>query len=189
MKQIIRDGAVEFATDEYVALDDSKFDIKFTTFLTRLQKRCKDYSEGWFFGPVSSTKNRRIETCASTRSVPTAPTCPSMSTSWSVWATCYLGIMVPFRGKAAEQAVLLTDGQAQSGYTLSRITSIVEGMRVPVYCIAYNYACKDARGSPFMDPEVSAMNTAAVRRPPLLFCFHKDWAVRYCWPDMALAGL
>lgn len=51
MKQIIRDGAVEFATDEYVALDDSKFDIKFTTFLTRLQKRCKDYSEGWFFGP------------------------------------------------------------------------------------------------------------------------------------------
>lgn len=35
--------------------------------------------------------------------------------------------------------VLLTDGQAQSGYTLSRITSIVEGMRVPVYCIAYNY--------------------------------------------------
>ncbi len=35
--------------------------------------------------------------------------------------------------------VLLTDGQAQSGYTLPRITSIVEGMRVPVYCIAYNY--------------------------------------------------
>lgn len=35
--------------------------------------------------------------------------------------------------------VLLTDGQAQSGYKLSRITSIVEGMRVPVYCIAYNY--------------------------------------------------
>lgn len=35
--------------------------------------------------------------------------------------------------------ILLTDGQAQSGYTLSRITNIVEGMRVPVYCIAYNY--------------------------------------------------
>lgn len=35
--------------------------------------------------------------------------------------------------------VLLTDGRAQSGYKLSRITSIVEGMRVPVYCIAYNY--------------------------------------------------
>ena len=35
--------------------------------------------------------------------------------------------------------ILLTDGQAQSGYTLSRITIFVEGMRVPVYCIAYNY--------------------------------------------------
>lgn len=36
--------------------------------------------------------------------------------------------------------ILLTDGDAQSGYTLDRITSIVEGMRVPVYCIAYNYS-------------------------------------------------
>ena len=51
MKQIIRDGAVEFSTEAYLALDDAKFDIKFTTFLTRLQKRCKDYSESWFFGP------------------------------------------------------------------------------------------------------------------------------------------
>lgn len=36
--------------------------------------------------------------------------------------------------------ILLTDGDANSGYTLSRITPIVEGMRVPVYCIAYNYS-------------------------------------------------
>ncbi len=35
--------------------------------------------------------------------------------------------------------ILLTDGDAQHGYTLDRITSVVEGMRVPVYCIAYNY--------------------------------------------------
>lgn len=36
--------------------------------------------------------------------------------------------------------ILLTDGEANSGYTLQRVTSIVEGMRVPIYCIAYNYA-------------------------------------------------
>lgn len=35
--------------------------------------------------------------------------------------------------------ILLTDGDAQSGYTLNRIQTIVEGTRVPVYCIAYNY--------------------------------------------------
>lgn len=35
--------------------------------------------------------------------------------------------------------ILLTDGDSNTGYTLSRITNIVEGMRVPVYCIAYNY--------------------------------------------------
>ena len=35
--------------------------------------------------------------------------------------------------------ILLTDGESNAGYTLSRITPIVEGMRVPVYCIAYNY--------------------------------------------------
>lgn len=36
--------------------------------------------------------------------------------------------------------ILLTDGEANSGYTLQRITDVVEGMRVPVYCIAYNYS-------------------------------------------------
>ena len=36
--------------------------------------------------------------------------------------------------------ILLTDGDANSGYTLDRISTIVEGMRVPVYCIAYNYS-------------------------------------------------
>lgn len=51
MKQIIRDGAIEFSEAEYRDLDDAKFEIKFRTFMTRLQKRCKDYSEGWFFGP------------------------------------------------------------------------------------------------------------------------------------------
>lgn len=35
--------------------------------------------------------------------------------------------------------ILLTDGDSNTGYTLSRIASIVEGMRVPVYCVAYNY--------------------------------------------------
>lgn len=35
--------------------------------------------------------------------------------------------------------ILLTDGEANGGYTLSRITPVVEGMRVPVYCISYNY--------------------------------------------------
>lgn len=35
--------------------------------------------------------------------------------------------------------ILLTDGESNAGYTLSRISAIVEGMRVPVYCIAYNY--------------------------------------------------
>ena len=35
--------------------------------------------------------------------------------------------------------ILLTDGDSNVGYTLSRITNIVEGMRVPIYCIAYNY--------------------------------------------------
>lgn len=35
--------------------------------------------------------------------------------------------------------ILLTDGDRGGGLTLSRITPVVEGMRVPVYCIAYNY--------------------------------------------------
>ena len=35
--------------------------------------------------------------------------------------------------------ILLTDGACNSGYSLSRVSTIVEGMRVPVYCIAYNY--------------------------------------------------
>lgn len=36
--------------------------------------------------------------------------------------------------------ILLTDGDANTGYTLQRVTSIIEGMRVPIYCIAYNYS-------------------------------------------------
>ncbi len=36
--------------------------------------------------------------------------------------------------------ILLTDGDSNSGYSLSRISTVVEGMRVPVYCIAYNYS-------------------------------------------------
>lgn len=36
--------------------------------------------------------------------------------------------------------ILLTDGDPNTGYRLSRIQPIVEGMRVPVYCIAYNYS-------------------------------------------------
>lgn len=35
--------------------------------------------------------------------------------------------------------ILLTDGETTGGYTLSRITPVTEGMRVPVYCISYNY--------------------------------------------------
>lgn len=34
---------------------------------------------------------------------------------------------------------LLTDGEAMGGYSLSRVSPIVAGMQVPVYCIAYNY--------------------------------------------------
>ena len=41
--------------------------------------------------------------------------------------------------EAVPLIILLTDGDSNTGYTLSRITDIVEGMRVPVYCIAYNY--------------------------------------------------
>lgn len=41
--------------------------------------------------------------------------------------------------EAVPLIILLTDGDSNTGYTLSRITPIVEGMRVPVYCIAYNY--------------------------------------------------
>lgn len=41
--------------------------------------------------------------------------------------------------EAVPMIILLTDGDRNVGYTLNRITSIVEGMRVPVYCIAYNY--------------------------------------------------
>lgn len=35
--------------------------------------------------------------------------------------------------------ILLTDGEANGGYTLSRISPVVDGLKVPVYCIAYNY--------------------------------------------------
>lgn len=45
---------------------------------------------------------------------------------------------------AVPLVILLTDGDANSGYTLQRVSTIVEGMRVPVYCIAYNY---DSGGS------------------------------------------
>ena len=38
---------------------------------------------------------------------------------------------------------VLTDGDTNNGYTLQRITPIVEGMRVPVYSIAYNYSNTD----------------------------------------------
>jgi Ca-activated chloride channel family protein len=34
---------------------------------------------------------------------------------------------------------LLTDGIQNQGYELSRITGIVGGLGIPVYCIAYNY--------------------------------------------------
>ena len=34
---------------------------------------------------------------------------------------------------------VLTDGEQNEGYSLDRITPIVEGMQVPVYSIAYNY--------------------------------------------------
>lgn len=34
---------------------------------------------------------------------------------------------------------LLTDGEARGGYSLSRISPIVEGLSVPIYSIAYNY--------------------------------------------------
>ena len=34
---------------------------------------------------------------------------------------------------------VLSDGQQNEGYSLNRITSIVEGMKVPVYTIGYNY--------------------------------------------------
>lgn len=35
---------------------------------------------------------------------------------------------------------LLTDGNQNEGYTIERITSIVGGLRVPIYSIAYNYS-------------------------------------------------
>lgn len=36
--------------------------------------------------------------------------------------------------------ILLTDGDTTGGYKLSRISPVVEGMRVPVYCISYDYS-------------------------------------------------
>ena len=38
---------------------------------------------------------------------------------------------------------LLTDGQKNKGYSLSRIAPIIEGLQIPVYTIAYNYSDED----------------------------------------------
>lgn len=51
--------------------------------------------------------------------------------------------------------ILLTDGDTNGGYTLSRISPVVEGMRVPVYCISYNYG-----GSKDLDT-LSGLNEAS----------------------------
>ncbi len=34
---------------------------------------------------------------------------------------------------------VLTDGEQNAGYSLSRITGVVGGLKIPVYTIAYNY--------------------------------------------------
>lgn len=34
---------------------------------------------------------------------------------------------------------VLTDGEVTGGYSLDRVSPIIEGMRVPIYSIAYNY--------------------------------------------------
>lgn len=52
--------------------------------------------------------------------------------------------------------ILLTDGDTNGGYTLSRISDVVEGMRVPVYSISYNYG-----GSRDLDT-LSGLNEASV---------------------------
>lgn len=43
-------------------------------------------------------------------------------------------------GDAKLLLFLLTDGEQNRGYSLSRITSVVEGLQIPVYTIAYNYS-------------------------------------------------
>lgn len=42
-------------------------------------------------------------------------------------------------GDAKLMLFLLTDGQQNRGFTLDRITPIVEGLSIPVYTVAYNY--------------------------------------------------
>lgn len=42
-------------------------------------------------------------------------------------------------GDAKLMLFVLSDGQQNEGYSLSRVTSIIEGLQVPVYTIAYNY--------------------------------------------------
>ena len=42
-------------------------------------------------------------------------------------------------GDAKLMLFVLSDGQQNAGYSLSRVTSIIEGLQVPVYTIAYNY--------------------------------------------------
>ena len=52
--------------------------------------------------------------------------------------------MLKEKAKEVDDAKLLlfvlTDGEQNTGYSLDRITGIVEGMGVPVYTIAYNYS-------------------------------------------------
>lgn len=43
-------------------------------------------------------------------------------------------------GDAKLMLFLLTDGQQNRGYSLDRITPIVEGLSIPVYTVAYNYS-------------------------------------------------
>lgn len=40
---------------------------------------------------------------------------------------------------AVPLVILLTDGEANCGYSLNRIAPVVNGLDIPVYCIAYNY--------------------------------------------------
>lgn len=42
--------------------------------------------------------------------------------------------------EAKPMIFVLTDGDQNEGYSLKRITGIVGGLQVPVYCIAYNYS-------------------------------------------------
>ena len=55
---------------------------------------------------------------------------------------------------------VLSDGQQNEGYSLSRITPVVEGMKVPVYTIGYNYNDSNGELNKLSDINEAAMLNA-----------------------------